>query len=50
MEGLQIAVLEDQVVDWAMEHVQVTEQPMSLQELMVGGADQQAEDSAGEAS
>lgn len=50
MEGLQVAVLEDQVVDWAMQRVQVTGQPMSLQELMVGGADQQADDSAGEAS
>jgi len=49
MEGLQIAVLEDQVVDWAMEHVQVTEQPMGLQELMMGAAAQQADSSAGEA-
>ena len=48
MEGLQIAVLEDQVVDWAMERVQTVDKPMSLEELMTGGSAKTSDESSEE--
>lgn len=34
MEGVEVAVLEDQVVDYVVQQAQVEDKPMSLQELM----------------
>jgi trigger factor len=34
MQGLEVQVMEDQVVDWILERAQITEKPMSFDELM----------------
>jgi trigger factor len=34
MEGIELAVMEDQVVDWLLERAKVTDKPMGFQELM----------------
>jgi trigger factor len=37
MEGLEVAALEDQVVDWLLERAKIEEKTISFQELMNGG-------------
>lgn len=37
MESLEVAALEDQVVDWVQEQAKVEDKPASFQELMQGG-------------
>ncbi len=37
LEGLEVAVMEDQVVDWLLERAKVEDKPMGLQDLMSPG-------------
>lgn len=46
MESIEIAVMEDQVVDWLLERAKVTDKPMSFQELMGMGEAEAAEGAA----
>ncbi|MDN5848082.1 MAG: trigger factor [Nitrococcus sp.] len=50
MEGLELAVIEDQVVDWVLERANILDQAMNFEELMgvKSGADAQSGESEGE--
>lgn len=47
MESLELAVIEDQVVDWILERVKVSHQPMSFDELM-GASEEKGKEQGGE--
>lgn len=44
MQGIELSVLEDQVVDWLLEQAQVTDKPQSFEELMSPEASEPADD------
>ena len=37
MNSIQVMALEDQVVDWLLEHAQITDKPSSFEEIMNPG-------------
>ncbi len=44
MRQIESAALEDQVVDWMLEHAQITERPMTFKEVTGFGRDGEEQD------